>query len=266
MSFLALIVAFLVSKSLSGHGEPVTGWSLSWFRWLQQRKLEARVLVGVYALVPVLLLAGLLYWVNNSLLTFVVAVPVLLLALKSGDQPDRLLDYRAKRAAGDDAAAWQIAVNDLGLEQQLYELGDEQLDEGVQAGLAYQYLERFFVTVFWFMAFDAPGVLLVWLITTLTHAQLSDAFINRVKHALFWIPVRLMVFTLALMGNFAQCFSGWLEQVTEFEKGDRSLLIGCLNKAVGPVASDVMLEESLALIKRAQWAWLVALALVLIFG
>ncbi|MEJ2042384.1 MAG: regulatory signaling modulator protein AmpE [Reinekea sp.] len=266
MKFLAVVMSYIISQSLSGHGEPVTGWANRWFQFLQQCGLGIKLVVLVYALLPVLLFSALLYWVDSVILSFVISIPVLLLAFKSGDQPERLAEYKAKRESGEDEAAWHIAVSELGLERQLYEPNDELLDDGVQAGLAYLYLERFFVSIFWFIAFGAPGVLLVWLIATLIRAEQVDAFLYRVKHALFWMPVRLMAFTLALMGNFTHCFPVWLEQAKQFEKDDRVLLINCLNTAVGRVNEDTMLEESLALIKRCEWAWLVGLALMLIFG
>ena len=86
------------------------------------------------------------------------------------------------------------------LEGQIYEPGDESIDQGVQAGLAYQFLERFFVTVFWFMAFGAPGVLLAWLMSTAVQGENVDAFCHRVKQALYWIPVRLMAFYPCING------------------------------------------------------------------
>ncbi len=266
MEFLAVIVAFLISQSLTGDGEPVTGWAGRWLQLIQKRSENTKLVILVYALLPTLVLAGLITLIGNSFLSFVISVPVLLLAFRSGDQPERLAEYHMKKESGDDKGAWNLAVSELGLEPQLYEPDDDNLDEGVQAGLIYQYLERFFATVFWFMAFGAPGVVLVWLISTAIHSEMADAFWYRVKHALYWIPVRLMAFTLALMGSFSHCFPAWLEQAKEFEQDDRVLLVNCLNTAVGQVEQENMLEETLALIKRSQWAWMVGLALMLIFG
>jgi len=266
MDFLSIILAYVVSISLSGHGEPATAWVLRWRTYLVGRDLGAKLTMLVYALLPALLIAGLLSWVDNLVLTFVLSVTLLLLAFQSGDQPEKLAQYQGLVAQGEQQAAWQLAVDELGLVGQVYEPGDESLDEGVQAGLSYLYLERFFVSVFWFMAFGAPGVLLVWFMSTGMQDQHADAFCHRLKQALYWIPVRLMAFTLALMGNFSQCFQVWLDQARDFERDDRVLLLTCLKSALGPVAEDKMLAETLALIKRAQLAWLVGLALLLIFG
>lgn len=266
MSFLAVIIAYIISISLSGHGEPVTRWVSQWQTLIAKQKWGSKLQLVVFALLPTVVLAGILLWIDSGILNFVVSIGILLLAFKSGDQPESLDEYRRKQEANEPQAAWQIAVDELGLEGQMYEPGDEGIDEGVQAGLGYLYLERFFVSVFWFMAFGAPGVLLVWLVTTAMKGEQIDAFLNRVKQALYWIPVRLMAFTLGLMGDFAHGFQVWLEQAKDFDRNDRVLLVTCLKSAMGDTNPDTMLEETLALIKRSQLAWLVGLALLLIFG
>ena len=91
-----------------------------------------------------------------------------------------------------------------------------------------------------------------------------DAFCHRVKQALYRIPVRLMAFTLALMGDFVHCFQVWLDQAKDFDRNDRVLLITCLKSALGDVSSDRMLEETVGILKRSQQAWLIALGLLLI--
>ena len=68
------------------------------------------------------------------------------------------------------------------------------------------------------------------------------------------------------MGNFSRCFQVWLEQAKEFDRDDRVLLVTCLKSAMDEVSEDALLDETLSLIKRAQLAWLVGLALLLIFG
>ena len=116
------------------------------------------------------------------------------------------------------------------------------------------------------MAFGAPGILLVWLMSAIVQNDEADAFCHRVKQALYWIPVRLMAFTLGLMGNFTHCFQIWLEQARDFDRDDRVLLVTCLKAALVGTDETTVLEESLALIKRAQLAWLVGMAALLIFG
>lgn len=267
MAFIAVIFAYVISVSLSGSAEPLTGSVMRWHEVIFQRKWDSRISVLIYALLPAIAVGVVLTLLDNGLFDFVVSVGFLLLMFRSGDQPEVLATYQQKLELGDEKSAWQLAVDELGLEKQLYEPGDEAIDEGVQAGLAYLYLERFFVSVFWFTAFGAPGVALVWLVSVANkHDEDADAFSRRILQALYWIPVRLMAFTLALMGNFTQCFQVWLEQAKDFERNDRVLLITCLKSALGEVSEDKLLSDTLSLLKRSQQAWLVGLALLLIFG
>ncbi len=266
MDFLAVIIAYLISISFSGHANLFMHSIERWRALVMRPNWGAKVSFILFALLPVVLFSCLLIWADSGLLTFVVSVGVLLLAFKIGDQPDRLADYQQRVEQDDAQGAWQLAVDELGLEGQMYEPGDDGLDEGVQAGISYLYLERFFVTLFWFVAFGAPGVVLVWLVSTLMKDPTVDAFSHQVKQALYWIPVRMMAFTLALMGSFAHCFPVWLEQAKDFNRDDRVLLVTCLKSALGEVSKDDLLDETLSLIKRAQLSWLVALAALLIFS
>lgn len=266
MNFLAVIITFVISNSLSGRINFVAEWAGHWQALLGKYSAISRFRVALYLLLPALSLALLLFWANNLIVTFVVSLIILLLAFQSSDQPESLAEYQEKVADGDDQGAWQLAVAELGLERQLYEPGDEAIDQGVQAGLVYMAFERFFASVFWFIAFGAPGVLLVWLMSMAVKQEEVDPFYQRVKQALYWIPVRLMALTLGLMGHFSRCFQVWLEQAKDFDSNDRSLLVACLKSALGEVNEDRMLSETLSLIKRAQLAWLVALALLLIFS
>lgn len=266
MDFLAVIIAFVISLSVSGHIEPAAKVARKWRVLAFNERINVKFSLFLYALLPALLVGLFLYWVQSGLLTFVFSVAFLILAFESADQPEKLADYHRKLEAEDEQGAWQLAVDELGLERHIYEPGDDAIDEGVQGGLGYLYLERFFVTVFWFVTFGVAGVFLVWLTRLIFKDEAVDPFCYRVKQALYWIPVRLMAFTLALMGNFADCFPVWLKQATEFDRDDRVILVTCLQSALGSVSSDKLLPETLALLKRTQWSWLVGLALLFIFG
>lgn len=266
MDFLVVVIAYIVSISLSSYEEPFSGLALRWRELASKPGWGAKLGMALYALAPVLLLALVMGWASSGLLEFVLSLALLLLVFKSGDQPEKLAEYQRKVEQEEDKAAWQLAVDDLGLEGQMYEPGEEGIDEGVQAGLGYLYLERFFVPVFWFIAFGAPGILLVWLVSVLMKDEAVDSFSHVVRHALYWIPVRLMAITLALMGSFNHCFPVWWRQLKDFDRDDRVLLITCLKSAIGHVNEDAMLDETLRLLKRTQLAWLVALALWLIFS
>ena len=90
MDFLSVILAYLVSISLSGHGEPATAWVLRWRAHLVGRDLGAKLTMVIYALLPALLVACLQWWVDNFIFNLVLSVTLLLLAFQSGDQPENL--------------------------------------------------------------------------------------------------------------------------------------------------------------------------------
>ncbi|TXR54262.1 regulatory signaling modulator protein AmpE [Reinekea thalattae] len=266
MDFLVVLIAYLVSISLSSYDEPFTEWTLGWRRLTARIKLNRALALAVYLLAPVVLLAAVLWFFSNSLVSFVCSLALLLLVFRSGDQPEKLAEYQAKVDQGDEQAAWQIAVDSLGLESQMYQPGDDGIDEGVQAGLGYLFLERFFVPVFWFIAFGAPGVLLVWLTSALMRDEQVDAFCHKVKHALYWIPVRAMAITTALVGSFSHCFPVWTQQSKDFDSDDRVLLVRCMQSAICQADECDMLSETLKLLKRTQFAWLVMLGFWLLFS
>jgi membrane protein required for beta-lactamase induction len=266
MDFLVVVIAYVISVSVTHYDEPVSAVAMRWRKFSSRPAIGMKFGVAIYALVPPLLLGLILYFLSNALIEFIVSLGLLLLAFKSGDQPESLAEYQRQVEQGENTAAWRIAVEELGLESQMYEAGDEGINEGVQAGLGYLFLERFFVPVFWFIAFGAPGVLLVWMVSVLMKDESVDSFAHQVRHALYWFPVRLMAITMALMGSFSHCFPVWWQQLKDFDRDDRVLLITCLKSAIGQDNQETMLDETLTLLKRSQLAWLVGLALWLIFS
>lgn len=266
MGFIAVILAYVISISLTGQHSSVQGYVARWQGLVFERGWNSKLALTIYSLLPALILGAVLAWLGSGFLVFVVSVVMLLLAFRAGDQPDKLDEFRRKQEAGESSEAWHVAVESLGLEQHLYEPNDPNLQQGVQSGISYLYLERFFVPVFWFVVFGPAGVLFVWLVGLSTAEQPNGSFCERVKQALYWFPVRLMTFTLALMGNFMRCFPVWLGEVRVFERNDRELLVRCTEMALVDIEAPALLDETIQLMKRSQLAWLVVLALILIFG
>lgn len=188
MDFLVVVIAYVISVSVTHYDEPVSAVAMRWRKFCYRPSMSAKLGVAVYALVPTLLLGFILHLLSSGFVEFVLSLALLLLAFKSGDQPESLAEYQRKVEQGEDAAAWQIAVEELGLEGQMYEPGEEGIQEGVQAGLGYLFLERFFVPVFWFIAFGAPGILLVWLVSVLLKDESVDSFAHLVRHGALLVP------------------------------------------------------------------------------
>lgn len=274
MTFLAAILAWLVSLSLSGNRVP--GRELL-ARPIDQvfSRLGGRVWVyGLVIAVPVVLLSAILGWFDHWLVTFLVGFGSLVLVFGSGDQADQLKLYRQYQADGDLDQAYELALATFDLPEGLYEGGPEQMDEALNLSLAYQLLERFFVALFWFMAFGAPGVLLVVLVRH-TRAVLlqmpsessgATSLAVQVHHAINWFPVRLLTLSLALVGDFTHSFAIWLRRLRDFELTDAALLSKGLMVSLPDRPDARRPEDVLALIKRAQVLWMVVIALATIFG
>lgn len=274
MTFLAAILAWLVSLSMSGNRMP--GRELL-ARPLDQVFSRLGGSVWVYCLViavPVLLLAGILGWFDYWLVTFLVGFGSLVLVFGSGDQTDQLKQYRQYQTDGDTDRAYELAVERFDLPEGLYEGGPSQMDEALNLSLAYQLLERFFVALFWFVAFGAPGVLLVVLVryarSVLLHmpseSSAAASLAVQVHHAINWIPARLLTLSLALVGDFSQSFAIWLRRIRDFELVDRALLESSLRVSLPENPNAQRPEDVLALVKRAQVLWMVVIALATIFG
>ena len=56
MTFLAVIIAYVISISLSGHGEPVTRWAHAWQSFIAKQAFGVKACVAIYALLPALVL------------------------------------------------------------------------------------------------------------------------------------------------------------------------------------------------------------------
>jgi membrane protein required for beta-lactamase induction len=274
MTFLAAILAWLVSLSLAGSRMPTQDLVSSLISPVVAR-LGGRTWVYCLVLaIPVVVLVAILGWFDYWLITFLVGFGSLVLVFGSGDQADQLKQYRQLQDDGEVDEAYDLAVNAFDLPEGLYEGGVDQMDGALNLSLAYQLLERFFVAVFWFVAFGAPGVLLVVLVR---HAR--DTFVQskedgpsaaslavQVHHAINWIPVRLLTLSLALVGNFSHSFAIWLRRIRDFELTDRALLETALKVSLPETPDAQRPEDVLAMMKRAQVFWLVILALATIFG
>lgn len=269
MTFLAALLAWLVSLSLTGDRFPDAEKLQTWVSRLVQRFGGNRWIFLVVLFVPVLLAAAVLWSLDIWLIYLLVGFAALVLAFGPGDQADRLKQYREYQENDQPDEAYRVAVDYLGLPEGLYEGGAREMDEALKYSLAYMSFQRFFVTVFWFAAFGVPGVILASLLPLLLpvfRGEPAGPLSVQLHHAINWIPVRLLTISLALVGNFAQSFAIWWRRLREFEITDQSFLVSSVDAALPDKPSAQQPEDVLVLFKRAQILWLVALALFTIFA
>lgn len=214
MTFLVLVVGLLI---LRFHGHVRSLHKDDWFRAWSAKLEQARglphdgVRVLLTVLLPVAALALLLWLLRDwGLVSFVIALVVLLYSLGRGDLEDELATYRQAVRRGDTQAAYHgvtpinrgdsEASNWLELQQELV------------AGLPYRLFEREFAVVFWFAVLGPAGALLyrlAWLravaITTPTAVpgvSGSEWPVSRLLALLEWLPARLLIPSMAVVGNF----------------------------------------------------------------
>lgn len=215
MEFLTLLIV-LGLLQLWGSGGPLQ--HDQWFYHFAKRvrpllplsALRLLVLVGVPVIAVLLLqasLASLLFGLP-SLLLF---VAVLLFSLGRGNASENLRRY---------LSAWNHSNFESAYEQALA-IGDFQesdsitdhvsLHEHVRSAFLYEGFERWFAVVFWFLLLGPVGAIgyrLSYLCGRIESLTLEDRLIAlRFVHYLDWVPVRLLVLSFALTGNFVSGFS-----------------------------------------------------------
>ncbi len=277
MIFLVVMLALIIDK--------LTGWRRvvqDDGPWLRLRRnverrvsLESRPWVGLMLLVllPVVLLAFLLTMLESlayGWLSLPLHLLVLLYSLGRGHDKRELGPFRDAWRRGDDADAELAAERDLGLR------ADDApgLLRAVEAQLLWRSHQGFFAVIFWYVLLGPVAALAYRLLAlTLEHAQ-SQAIRERagqLMHAFDWLPVRLLLASFGLVGNFVAANRAMLNDLLHWGIPARQLLA-----SVGPVAADLgqpyageqgiaRLDALAALLVRARILWYAAIALWVLF-
>lgn len=155
-------------------------------------------------LLPLLLLGGLLLVLQPlayGWLALPVDLLVLIYSLGRGDLHTALGPFRDAWRRGDTEAACLVAERDLGVVAQ----DADELLERVQGALLWQAYQGFFAVIFWY-ALLGPLAALAYRLLAMTGEQARLAPLREravcLRHALDWLPVRLLAASLAMVGNF----------------------------------------------------------------
>ncbi len=153
---------------------------------------------------------------------------VLLYAFGRGNLDDQLNSYLAHlerddlQAAYHDAAAFNINHHEA-LAGNLAELQQETL-----RSIPYQYFERYFAVIFWYVLLGAAGAVLYRLSVYLRGRSLDQAaeatVAERWLWLMEWLPLRLTGLILAVVGNFARCIDIWFDQLFSKENTTAEVL------------------------------------------
>ena len=165
------------------------------------------LLIAQYVLIKILALFG-----------FVLAVAVLLYSLGPRDLDGDVHRFLNAWEQGDDVKAQDYAQRIYPVTARPFDAGS--LGRGVVEGTLIAAHERWFGVIFWFVILGPLGALWYRLACVLREKCLrqseeegafKDAALM-MHHILAWIPVRLTLFSYALVGNFAEALEAWRKE------------------------------------------------------
>lgn len=242
MSFLVLVLALWVEKfSALRQRLQRDGFYLGELVRLERSgKVHPWWTLGILVLAPVALLVLLLHVlepVAYGLLALPVHLLVLVYSLGRGDVKAALGPFRDAWRRGDDQAALHVAERDLGLAAD----DPQRLIKQVQGHLLWQAYQSFFAVIFWYFLLGPSAALAYRLLAlTMDHSrQLAlQTLAGQLRHAMDWLPVRVMTVSFALVGNFVAVTRVMLHELLDWH-----VSAGHLVAKVGRVADDIPEEE-----------------------
>ena len=267
MSFVVLLLAILVEK-FSGVRQRLQRDG-GWLRELH--KLEASaglgnkpwwvlfILIALPAAVLGLLLV-VLHPVAYGLLALPIHLLVVIYSLGRGDLLGGLGPFRDAWRRGDLQAAAHVAERDLRVTAD----SGEQLLENVQRHLLWQAYQSFFAVIFWYFLLGPVAVLSYRLLALAQEHSQNPALVERagqLRHAIDWLPVRLLAASFALVGNFAAVSRVMLHELLSWDISAAQLIdkAGCAAAEIpvpqlGPEGVS-SLDTLWALLLRAAVLW-----------
>lgn len=196
--------------------------------------------LAILVLAPVALLVLLLHVLDPvayGLLALPVHLLVLIYSLGRGDVKAALGPLRDAWHRGDDQAALHVAERDLGLAAD----DAHSLLVRVQGHLLWQAYQSFFAVIFWYFLLG-PGAALAYRLLALTAENSRQPALKeraeQLRHALDWLPVRVLALSFALVGNFVAVMRVMLHELLNWH-----ISAGHLVARVGRVADNVSGEE-----------------------
>ncbi|UBM24590.1 regulatory signaling modulator protein AmpE [Pseudomonas sp. p1(2021b)] len=242
MSFLVLVLVLWVEKfSALRQRLQRDGFFLGELVRLERSgKVHPWWTLAILVLAPVALLVLLLHVlepVAYGLLALPVHVLVLIYSLGRGDAKAALGPFRDAWRRGDDQAALHVAERDLGLAAD----DAQSLLIRVQGHLLWQAYQSFFAVIFWYFLLG-PGAALAYRLLALCAGNSRQPALKeraeQLRHAMDWLPVRVLALSFALVGNFVAVVRVMLHELLNWH-----ISAGHLVARVGRVADTVPEEE-----------------------
>ncbi|QIJ02331.1 hypothetical protein GII23_20785 [Stutzerimonas balearica] len=272
MSFLVMLLALLVEKFSDWRGriQHDAPWLAQLRRLENNPRLAAApwLLLAILVLLPVLLL-GLLLMALQPLVYGWLLLPlhllVLLYSLGRGHAKRELGPFRDAWRRGDLEAAELVAERDLELSAD----SPDELSRAVEQRQLWRGYQDFFAVVFWYLLLG-PMLALAYRLLALAerHARVEAVREQaaQLRHGLDWLPVRVLVASFALVGNFSAASRVLLQELLNWDIPACRLLA-----EAGPLAADLPASSShdavarldilAALLVRSRVLWYAAVAL-----
>lgn len=242
MSFLVLVLALWVEKfsALRQRLQRDRFYLGELVRLERSGKVHPWWTLSILILAPVALLVLLLHVlepVAYGLLALPVHLLVLVYSLGRGDVKAALGPFRDAWRRGDEQAALHVAERDLGLAAD----DAQSLIKRVQGHLLWQAYQSFFAVIFWYFLLG-PAAALAYRLLALTMDNSCQpalqSLAGQLRHAMDWLPVRVMTVSFALVGNFVAVTRVMLHELLDWH-----ISAGHLVAKVGRVADDIPEEE-----------------------
>ncbi|MFR0672705.1 regulatory signaling modulator protein AmpE [Enterobacterales bacterium AW_CKDN230030176-1A_HGKHYDSX7] len=276
MTFLALILILGIETFSAWRARlQRDGWFLQGLARLERDKaMPSLGVLVMLVLVPMGLLAWLLYVlepVAYGLLALPVHVLVLLYSLGRGQAKGALGPFRDAWRRGDSQAGLYAAERDLGIRQ----ADAESVLGRVQGHLIWQVYDGFFAVIFWYAVLGPAGALGLRLLTLCRqHGRRPGTVIQaaRLRHALDWIPARVLVISFALVGHFVAVMRLLLQDVLAWRLPAATLLARAGQAADSPLGPGAgqsgldYLDSQWALLQRSAMLWYVGLAVAVVLA
>ena len=272
MIFLVVLLVLLIDKLTDWRRDvQQDGPWLQWLRRVEQRSGSRIPWLGLalVVLLPVLVL-GLLLLALKPLaygwLSLPLHVLVLLYSQGRGQGKREFGAFRDAWRRGDEEAAALVAERDL----KLSAADAPSLLHAVEAQLLWRSHQGFFAVIFWYVLLGPVAALAYRLLAlTLDHArdQAMREQAEQLRHAFDWLPVRVLLASFGLVGNFVAVNRALLNDLLHWDIPASRLLA-----EVGPVAADLgesvqgeagiaRLDSLAALLVRTRMLWYAAIAL-----
>lgn len=270
MSFLVLLLVLWVEKfSAWRRRVQQDGPWLKLLQYSEQHWAQSPWLaLGVLVLGPLLVLALALLLLEPlayGWLVLPVHLWVVIYSLGRGDLQAALGPFRDSWRRSDAEAAYLVARRDLNVDAE----SENELLQRVQGHLLWQAYQSFFAVIFWY-ALLGPLAALAYRLLALSAEHASEQSLReravQLRHAMDWLPVRVLAAAFALVGNFSAVSRALLHELLSWDISAAQLVIKA-GRAADETPEPVMGEAGVStldglwqLLVRAAVLWYALLA------